>query len=258
MISLKIKKYCETLKGILGLSLSLAKAKFKLRNEGSYLGVFWYLLNPLAMFLILFSLRGFTNKNPIGHYPLYLLIGLVVFNLFRYATTISATAIKSNAGLIKSLKINLEPFVVSGIMQAVFSHLFEVLIIIAFLIYFKVSLLGLLFYPLVLFLLIIFMTGAGFILSAVGTYINDIENVWNIFVNMLWFVTPIFHAAGKNFLINKINPMYYFITGARDIVVYNKLPDFSTILAMVLFSFGFLVIGLFVFEKYKKKFAEML
>jgi len=100
-------------KSILGLSLSLAKVKFKLRNEGSYLGVFWYLLSPLAMFLILLSLRGLTNKNPIEYYPIYLLLGLIVFNLFRYATTISTNAIRGNAGLIKSLKINLEPFLLS-------------------------------------------------------------------------------------------------------------------------------------------------
>jgi len=128
-------------KSILGLSLSLAKVKFKLRNEGSYLGVFWYLLSPLAMFLILLSLRGLTNKNPIEYYPIYLLLGLIVFNLFRYATTISTNAIRGNAGLIKSLKINLEPFVISGIMQAVFSHIFEVIILVLFLFYFKVSLL---------------------------------------------------------------------------------------------------------------------
>jgi len=127
-------------------------------GEGSQatLGVFWYLLSPLAMFLILLSLRGLTNKNPIEYYPIYLLLGLIVFNLFRYATTISTNAIRGNAGLIKSLKINLEPFVISGIMQAVFSHIFEVIILVLFLFYFKVSLLCILFYPVVLFFLIIF------------------------------------------------------------------------------------------------------
>lgn len=258
MTLLKIKKYYETLRGILGLSLSLAKAKFKLRNEGSYLGIFWYLLSPLVMFLILLSLKNFTNKNEIEHYPLYVLLGLIVFNLFRYATTISANAIKNNAGIIKSLKINLEPFVISGIMQAVFSHVFEVAILVVFMVYFKVSLLGLLFYLAILFFLIIFITGAGFILSAAGTYINDIENVWNIFVNMLWFATPIFYMADKNFLINKINPMYYIITSARDVVIYGKLPDLHMILIMAGFSVGFLAIGLFIFERYKKRFVESI
>ena len=245
-------------KSILGLSLSLAKVKFKLRNEGSYLGVFWYLLSPLAMFLILLSLRGLTNKNPIEYYPIYLLLGLIVFNLFRYATTISTNAIRVNAGLIKSLKINLEPFVISGIMQAVFSHIFEVIILVLFLFYFKVSLLCILFYPVVLFFLIIFIIGVSFILSTIGTYINDIENVWNIFLNLLWFSTPIFYSTSKDIFINKINPMYYFILGAREIIIYNKLPDFKIFLIMAVFSFGFLAVGLFVFEKYKKSFAEFI
>ena len=47
------KKMKEKIKSISALSFSLAKANFKIRNEGSYLGIFWYLLEPLAFFIVL-------------------------------------------------------------------------------------------------------------------------------------------------------------------------------------------------------------
>lgn len=257
---MRAKKYYHKIKNILGLSFILAKVKFKLRNEGSYLGIFWYLLNPLAMFSIFLFLGKFINKTTAEHYPVYLLLGLIMFNLFRSATDVSTSSITGNAGIVKSLKINFEPFVISSVLQAVFSHLFELAILIIFLIYFKISLFGLLFYPLILLLLIMFITGFSFILATIGTYINDMVNIWSIIVNLLWFAAPVFYVVtnGSAPLINKINPMFYFITTARDMVVYNTMPDIKMLLIAVALSFASLSLGIFVFEKYKNKFSEIV
>lgn len=50
-----LKKEEHSFKDFFNLSISLAKAEFKLRNEGSYLGILWYLLNTLNIFNILIS-----------------------------------------------------------------------------------------------------------------------------------------------------------------------------------------------------------
>jgi ABC-type polysaccharide/polyol phosphate export permease len=181
-----------------------------------------------------------------------------MFNFFRQATTVSTGAIRGNAGLIKSVKINFEPLVFSGVLQAIFSHFFEILIFIACLIYFKAFFIGILFYPFIFLLLIIFSTGISFSLSVLGVFMRDIENVWGIILNFLWLATPIFYFSDKDFLINKLNPIYYFIDIARDVVIYGKTPDNSLILASIILSVVSFVIGLIIFEKFKKKFAESL
>jgi len=254
----KLKKYYKKAKSILSLSFSLAKVKFKLRNEGSYLGIFWYLLNPLAMFSIFLFLGNIINKKTIEHYPVYLLLGLIMFNIFRGATDASTSSIAGNAGIIKSMKVSFEPFVISGVLQSVFSHFFEILVLIAFLIYFQIPLGGLLFYPFILFLLVLFIIGFSFTLAALGTYISDISNIWSIMVNLTWFAAPVFYVVTKGDVpfINSINPMFYFITAARDIIIYETFPDFKIILLMVAFGFGSLAIGLFIFEKNKHRFPE--
>ena len=76
---MRLKKFIE-------LSFALAKAQFKLRNEGSYLGIFWYILNPIFIFSLLLLIFSTRVGQGIPHYPLYLLLGIIMFNFFQTAT----------------------------------------------------------------------------------------------------------------------------------------------------------------------------
>lgn len=252
------EKNIKKVKNIIGLSFSLAKVNFKLRNEGSYLGIFWYLLNPLAMFCILLILGNVINKTTIQYYPVYLLLGIVMFNIFSQSTNGATNAISRNAGFIKSMKINYEPFVLSGVLQTLFSHCFELVLIIGLLIYFKISLIGLVFYPIILLVFFSFIVGFSFILATIGAYVSDLANAWSVIVNLTWFMAPVYYVVSKGNIpiINKVNPMFYFITIARDVIIYNRVPEASIILISVLFSGAFLLIGILIFEKFKNKFAE--
>jgi ABC-type polysaccharide/polyol phosphate export permease len=252
--------FLNKLKSVLGLSLQLAKANFKLRNEGSYLGIFWYLLEPLFMFLIIMFIRGAFRIGDIPHYPIYLLIGLILFNFFRQSTSSSVDAITNNASFIKSRQITKESLVISKVLQSVYSHFFEIILLIIFLVIFGVSLKGLIFYPLVFVLLLIFIFGASFLLSVIGVYINDFGNVWGIFTRLLWFGTPLFYVIKEGtgiYFFNLFNPMYYFITITRDIIINNTIEIWMVgiVLGVSLFLF---FIGFLIFEKYKNKFAEMV
>ena len=89
----------------------------------------------------------------------------------------------------------------------------------------------------------------------------DIDNIWNFAVRLIWFATPIFYAIENQkrlFLLNLANPLYYFITVARDMVIYGKMPPSWVILGSVLFSLIFLTAGIMVFDKLKVKMGELL
>ena len=62
------------------LSFYLAKSGFKLRNEGSYLGIIWYLLNPILFFCLLFVVFSQSLGSEIENYAIYLFIGIIIFN----------------------------------------------------------------------------------------------------------------------------------------------------------------------------------
>ncbi|OGJ13164.1 hypothetical protein A3K82_02040 [Candidatus Pacearchaeota archaeon RBG_19FT_COMBO_34_9] len=244
-----------------GLSLSLAKFKFKLRNEGSYLGIIWYLLNPLLLFTLLFFIFNNRIGGNIQNYPLYLLIGIIMFNFFQSATSDVSTVILNNRGLIKSIKFQRESLILSELLKALFSHIFEIAVFIIFLIIFKVNLAWLIAYPLIIAFFFIFVYGISLALSAFTVHINDTQNIWNFITKLLWFATPVFYEIGgqtRLFILNLINPLYYFITITRDTLVYNRMPEIWMVLMAGIFSICAFIIGWTIFNKTKEKFAERI
>ena len=248
-------------KQTLNLSLELAKAEFKLRNEGSYLGIFWYLLNPLLLFGLLFLIFFDRLGQNIPDYPVYLLLGLIIFNFFQQTTIESTKTIQSHKGVIKSINFPKESLIGSIVLKFLFSHIFEIILLIIFLIIFKIPIQGIIFYPLILFFLSIFIFGACLILSSIAVYFVDLENIWAFVIRLIWLGTPIFYAIGgqtKLFYVNLFNPLYYFITITRDLIIYSKIPELKIVITAIFFSFLFLLVGLLIFNKLKIKFSEMV
>jgi ABC-type polysaccharide/polyol phosphate export permease len=211
-----------------------------------------------ALLMLVFSNR---LGNDIPGYPIYLLVGIIIFNLFQQATIESTKNIYLHNFLIKSIKFPYEALVLSGILKNIFSHIFEIILLALFLVFFGMPLSGMVFYPLVLFFLLVFITGVSLILSSLTIYFMDLENIWAFASRLLWFVTPIFYSVGeqaKLFLFNLFNPLYYFITIARDAVIYSRMPELWLIAGAFGYSLLALVIGLAVFGLLRKKIAELI
>ena len=152
-------------------------------------------------------------------------------------------------------------FILASVFQSTFSHLFEFLMVFFFLIYFKISLLGLLLYPLLLFVFIILLLGIALILSTIGVYVRDLDNIWSVFSQLLFFMTPIFYVAKSDSLIYKLNlfnPLFYFLEIFRGLTIYKNFPPFWMIGIFIFMSLSFFTVGLLIFNRYSKKFAELV
>lgn len=243
------------------LSLALARADFIERNEGSYLGLLWYLLNPLLLFALLLLVFSDRLGNEIPQYPLYLLIGIIMFNFFQRATIDSTTIVREHRYLIKSINFPRQSLVGSIVLRTLFSHLFEIILFIIFILFFERPLTGILFYPIILFFFYLFIYGASLILASLTVYIADMEHVWGFAARLIWLGTPLFYAIegqARLAIVSLFNPMYYFITIARDIAVYGRMPKIWMLAAMAGWSILFLLIGLAIFNRLKTKFAELV
>lgn len=248
-------------KSILGLSFQIAKAEFKLKNEGSRLGYLWYILDPLATFLIFILIRFAVKIGDSPDYGIYLILGIVIFNFFKKTSISSTRSILRNDSFIKTRKVRKEVFVLSDVMSGIIAHMFEILILLVFFVIYQIPIYKILFYIALFLPYLLFTIGTSFILATISVFIVDINNIWNIFCRLLWFATPVFYNLKPGQLIytlNMYNPLYHIITMTRNFMLYDKLPSILSITGIVALSILIFFLGLFVFNKYKNKFVELI
>ena len=243
------------------LTSYLAKSGFRIRNEGSFLGILWYLLSPLLLFGMLFFIFSNNLGSGVEYYPLYLLLGLIMFNFFTASTGEAISVIRNNKSLLKSINLPRMSFVAGSVLKFVYSNAFEFVVFAALMLIVRDNAANALFYPLVMLFFAVFVFGISLIVASVSVYFLDFGNLWAFFCNLLWFATPIFYALGAHPILSAFsyfNPVYYYITAARDLIIYRVIPPSVILVGVVAFAVIFLVAGTLLFNKLKERFTEMI
>ncbi len=243
----------------LSLSWEISKIEFKLRSRNSLLGFLLQIINPLIFFFFLFAIFYDRLGKVIPSYESYLFLGIIMFNFFQRTTGEATSAIISNGGVIKSINFPREVFINLVIIKNLYTHIIDLLLFSVIIIFFQASLYPLLFYIPLLVVFSIFIFGCSLIISSITVFFREFGTLWSLSLRLLWFITPIFYAIEgqqRLFLINLLNPLYYFITAGRDLVIYSRLPELYVILAILCYTLLSLICGIVIFNKLKDNFAE--
>ena len=94
-----------------------------------------------------------------------------------------------------------------------------------------------------------------------NAYIADIENILIFASQLLWFGTPIFYAIESQqnlFYLNLLNPLYYFIEGARSLILYDGVFYTWIFIGSVFFSTITIMLGISIYNALHKKIPELL
>jgi ABC-type polysaccharide/polyol phosphate export permease len=257
-----MKNYLNKLIALAQICFSIARANFKLKNEGSILGLFWYVLQPLSLFLVIMLVR--TNKEfekGVDYYPVYLIQGLVLLNFFNTIINSTLTTVIENANILRSMKTSLGILVVSKVIQALMSHIIEIILMMIIAVTVKIPLYGFIFYPVIILPILAFAMGIGFICTILGAYVKDAMNVWRICYQLLMLISPIAYTISPNtalYVINLINPFFYFLEISRQVILLQSIPELFLIIATAILSSVTLFLGYRFFNHYKKYLPELV
>lgn len=237
----------------------LVARDIKIKYRRSVLGVLWTLLNPLCMMIVLSIVFSNLFKFDIENFPLYLLSGQVIFNFFSDATTNSMTAIINNAALIKKVYVPKYLFVLSRVFSSFINLMASFTAMILVMLATRTELhLTVVLAVVPLFLIVFFSLGVGLILSAITVKFRDIMHLYSVFITVLMYLTPVIYPLsmlpGWVKCIVMLNPITNILTMFRNVMFYNILPDWSSILVGVVETIVVVLIGLKVFYKYQDQF----
>lgn len=231
------------------------------KYKGSFLGVLWSFINPLLMTLVYAIVFPFILKNSQDHYTTFIVIAILPWNWFTTVISQGTFCIVGNADIIKKVYFPREILPLSTATSGLVNYLISVPIILLFLL---VSGIGfswnILWLPLIAITQYILTIGIILITSAINVYIRDAEYIINFFVTMLFYATPVLYATSlfpeKYRWILYLNPLTTIINSYRNIFYYQTMPDFNYLLPVLGISILLMLIGILIFRKLKKGFAE--
>jgi lipopolysaccharide transport system permease protein len=239
----------------------LAWSEFKLRYKNSVLGYFWSLLEPLLMLTVLYYVFSHLMKTQIENYQLFLLLGIIIWNFISRATTIGMNSIVGKPSLIKKIYFPRDIFVISSCITALLMSVFESLVFIIFMIYFKVSVsVYLLEAPIILIFLLVLSIGLSLALAALNVLYRDVQFIWAVLLQAGYFATPIMYAVDifpENLRhIVLLNPVARVIVSARETIIYATPAQTNDLVFMGVTSVFFVLIGYLIFNIIEPRFAE--
>ncbi|MFA5407234.1 MAG: ABC transporter permease [Bacilli bacterium] len=233
------------------------------KYKGAWLGVLWSYLNPLLMLVVYSVVFSKIMRIQIPNYTMFLFTALIPWTFFTTTVSQGALSIVTNGNLLKKVFFPREIIPISVVTSNAINFLISCLIMLFF-----VFITGLgvswyiLLFPVILIAQYILLLGITFILSSVTVYARDLEHIISVLLMVLFYGTPIVYsmdmvpASMKSLLI--LNPMTPIINAYRDILFYKQMPnivDLGIIISVALLIF---YIGLAIFRKLQRNFAEEL
>jgi ABC-2 type transport system permease protein len=249
----------------------LVRTDFKLRYQGSVLGYAWSLLRPLMLFVILYIVfvEVLKSGGDIPHFPIYLLLGIVIWNFFTEMTVQSLDSIVGRGDLIRKIRIPRWIIVFSSSISALINLGLNLIVVAIFMVLNKINILDtIVLLPLILIEVYAFALGLSLFLSAMFVRFRDVSYIWEVILQAGFYLTPILYSLAivPKIIYQKIlllNPMAQAIQDARWATVTHETTTIHKLFnggwyAYLPFVFVVLVLigGLLYFKSQADSFAE--
>ena len=242
---------------------SNVKKEIRGKYKGSFLGILWSFVNPLLMTLVYALVFPYLLiGSGYEHYTTFLIIGILPWNWFTTCISQGTFTVLGNGGIIKKVYFPREILPISVVTSGIVNYLISCLVMFIFLICSGIGFSKyIVFFPIIMIAQYLLTLGIIFITSAINVYVRDLEYIINFFIQMLFYGTPILYSADmfmgtKIELLVKMNPMATIINSYKDIFYWQNMPHINSLLIVLVASAVFCYVGLLIFRKLSKGFAE--
>ena len=257
----------------------LVKTDFKLRYQGSMLGMAWSVLKPLMLFAVMYVVfvRFLRFGAGIPHFAVSLLLAQTLWAFFQEATSQGMQAIVGRGDLLRKLKFPKYIVVVSSTVSALINLVISLFVVLIFMIVNGVEFRPtILLFPLVVVELYIFALGIAFLLSTMFVRFRDIGHIWDVIMQAWFYATPIIYPLTQLInvgwlsvakLVLMLNPIAQIIQDARYLVVTTQTETIWGLVGQqcwllklipLLIIAIVLLVGVTVFRRRSPYFAEEL
>lgn len=255
-----MKNYIQEMLKRKDLLYYLVKSGLKAEHRNSYLGYFWWLLDPLLNVLVYYFLVVIVLDRGGENYPLFLVIGLVAWRWISTTINSSSKSILRYSSIINQVSLPKAIFPLSFTVTQLFNFAFGLVVMGGFLlIYGVMPTWYVLYLPLIILIQLTVHIALGLVLGYITIFVRDIENLMTYITRIFFYASPIIWEGGRlirsgkmpDWLIPLIeyNPVAILVTSYRDILMYQQPPNLVGL--GVLFAIS-IVVAVYMFYYYSQ------
>lgn len=244
---------------------SLVRRDIRGRYKGSVLGILWNFIIPITQMLIYTIVFSQLFNDSVDNFAVFLITAMVPWILFNESLSAGSGSIIDNNDMLKKIYFPRCVLPVSIVLSKTINFLITLLIVelIATIMGYPPTATALMFVPFYTALLLAFVIGITLILSAIDAYFRDIQYIVTVMLTAMYWITPIVYERsqmdfGLLQIALSLNPMTYFAEAFRSALYYGCAPGFDIMIACISLAVGFLIVGVLVFYRLERDFAEVI
>lgn len=255
---LDIKKYFR-------YSVIAARAMLKSEVANSYLNWLWWILDPVCFMLIYTFMFGYVFKAREPYFPVFIFIGLSMWDFFNRTITSSVKLVKNNKAIVSKVYMPKFILILTRMWVNGFKMLISFVIVIFMMIAYHVPITwNILYFIPVIIMLGLFSFGCSCYLLHFGVWIEDLSNITSICLRFLFYMTGIFYDVASRIpapygeLLLKINPVAFFLESMRNALLYGKTPHRKLMVAWLFISLLISCLGVRTIYKNENSYVKVI
>jgi ABC-2 type transport system permease protein len=199
----------------------IAVNEFKKTYFGTMLGYLWSLARPLMLFGVLLAVftQVFRIGSQVPHYPVLLLLNIVLFGFFQEATVMAVTSIVSQEGIVRKTQFPRIVIPLAVVLTTLFNLALNLVVVFIFILSFGVSPQWTwLLLPLLLLALIVITVAVSMLVASLYPRFRDMAIIWSVFATVLFYATPVLYPVDKVpqtlrdiILLNPLAPLFELV-----------------------------------------------
>jgi len=260
-----MKKFTNNIKKYFKYAVYSAKADLKSEVANSYLNWLWWLLDPICFMLIYTFIVKIVFKSSEPNFAVFVFIGLTAWDYFSKNIRSSVKIVSNNKAIVSKIYIPKYILVLQKSFVNAFKMMISWLLIFIMMIIFNVPFtLNLLYIIPILITLYIVTFGMCCILLHFGIFVEDLANVTEIVLKLLFYLSGIFYMISTrvpkpyNHFLLDFNPVAFLIDCFRKCILYANHPHLSYLVIWFIMGCLFSVIGISVIHKYENSYAKVI
>lgn len=257
----------------------LVKTDFRLRYQGSFLGIAWSVLKPLMMFCVMYVVFGKFLRMSDGTptYPVVLLLGISSWQFVTESTNVGLRSVVDRGDLLRKIHFPNYIVVVSATMGAFISYAINLGVVLVFALFARVHFTWrVVLLPINIIELYAVTLGLTLVMATMYVYFRDIAHIWEVLQQLVFYGMPIIYplsyvtdrggwyaTVARLELLNPIaqsiqDIRHNFIAPDTQPTVWNQFNNTAVKMVPLIIMLLLLWLGIYLFRRNSRKFAEVM